>query len=598
MKFLKENTILNRNQYRIIKLLGSGGFGITYLAEEVGYYRYSGFGEQYTKHRTPDKVVIKELFYDDFCTRDENTGLITISNGARKTEFQKLVRNQLDEGKIIKSLDHPNIVKTRDIFEENGTAYMVMDHIESIDLAQLLQNNGKLSVEKSIKYILEILDAASYFHTGKNKILHLDIAPNNILISKKDDKAILIDFGASLLYNGENDNKVESSTSQIVTGRKKHYSPNEQSDLDSLKVFNPTFDTYAIGATLYHLLTGIKPQLSSNLISGREEFKNPSEYIGVSDRNLQLDKIVRKAMSPKYDERYKSASDFSDALNILKTNINDDDETELLGNSKIDTVKDKGDATVIVNIDENRKEEQNVNTKVVTDSNVHKDKSKNKNNIFIIAGIVVVAFASFFIFKFNNKPNQENFPSKESTSEIVVFEENGLFGYKIGDSVIINPRFEFAAPFVQDEAKVTVNDSTYIINSKNKIVEIIKLPANNNQTLKPEVNQSVQHLPEKNSQADITEKSKPKEKIVQAESTPVRTETKTETVPAPKPKQEIFTPEYTSNLNFAKRMINANGIDKCKANPDCKGDVIESLNEALKYSQGSEAKELLNKMKN
>ncbi len=314
MSILKDGTILNRNQYKITKFIAQGGFGITYLAEEIGYFKQSGFGEEYVESRNPETVVIKELYYNDYCQRDEHTGLVSISNIDKKTEFQKLVKNQIDEGKTIRSLKHPNIVRTRDIFHENETAYMVMDYIESTDLEEMLKERGHLDKETALKYIYQMLSAVDYIHTKiDKKILHLDISPSNILIDKKNDNAILIDFGSALSYDNVQNN-ITSTTSQIVTGRKKHYSPNEQGDIDNLKSFDATFDTYAIGATLYHLLTGEKPPLSSMVSTGREKIIPPSEFKKDPSVSEYLDAVVIKSIAPYYNERYSSAAEFESDL--------------------------------------------------------------------------------------------------------------------------------------------------------------------------------------------------------------------------------------------------------------------------------------------
>lgn len=309
---LPSNTILNNNQYRIKKVIGQGGFGITYLAEEIGYYRQTGFNDkpEYVEAKVPDIVVIKELYYNDYCQRNQETGLVAISNTEKRVEFSKLVENQLNEGKKLRSLNHPNIVRTRDIFEENGTAYMVMDYVESTDLEELLNKAGKLEKPKALQYITQVLSALTHIH-DRNK-LHLDIKPSNVLIKNNSDEAIVIDFGASQSY--DEGGKIIGKTSQLVAGMTKHYAPNEQADLDNLKHFDATFDTYAAGATLYHLLTGQKPPLSSLLSTGREKLIPPSTFVnnnGVSD---YLDAVLAKSLAPMFHERFKSAAEFEGAL--------------------------------------------------------------------------------------------------------------------------------------------------------------------------------------------------------------------------------------------------------------------------------------------
>jgi|GEM_PF-1282598 len=331
MSILKNGTILNRNQYKITKFIAQGGFGITYLAEEIGFYKHSGFGEEYVEARNPETVVVKELYYNDYCQRDEKTGLVSISNIDKKLEFQKLVKNQIDEGKTIRGLKHPNIVRTRDIFHENETAYMVMDYIESTDLEEMLKKSVYLSKEKALRYILQMLDAVDYIHTKiDKKILHLDISPSNILIDKNNDNAILIDFGSALSYDNVQ-NSITSTTSQIVTGRKKHYSPNEQGDIDNLKSFDATFDTYAIGATLYHLISGEKPPLSSLVSTGRIKIEPPSRLRKDGEIYEYLDALIMKSIAPMYKARYSSAAQF--AKDLKSETVYDEDINRILKHS-------------------------------------------------------------------------------------------------------------------------------------------------------------------------------------------------------------------------------------------------------------------------
>lgn len=308
---LEAGHILNNNCYQIKKVIGQGGFGITYLADEIGYFRSTGFGDAvYVKSKTPDQVVIKELFYGEYCKRDKKTGLISITNSEKKIEFEKLVQNQLNEGKKLRALNHPNIVRTRDIFKENDTAYMVMDFVNGTDLGTLLEQQSKLSIEKSFKYATQILSALSHIHERNQ--MHLDIKPSNVLIRKQTDEAVLIDFGASQSYDDAGG--IEGRTSQLVVAMTKHYAPNEQGDIDNLKQFDATFDTYAVGATLYHMLSGEKPPLSSLLTSGREKLKPITSFPGYEKTSDFMDSIVSKALAPMYHARFKSAKEFEALL--------------------------------------------------------------------------------------------------------------------------------------------------------------------------------------------------------------------------------------------------------------------------------------------
>jgi serine/threonine protein kinase len=301
---LPANTLLNKGCYTIISVIKKGGFGITYMAKETGYIKTTGFGEEFVKVTQPETVVIKELYYNEFCQRATDTGNIRISDNNNRTEFEKMVSKQLEEGKVLRSISHQNIVRTRDIFKENGTAYMVMDYVNSPDLEEILEKVKVLKVDQAKRYIQQLMDALLLLHNLPEPILHLDVSPSNLLIDEKNDHILLIDFGASLTYG--QDSKVKNRTSSIVTGMKRHYAPVEQSDIDRLKTFTASFDTYAVGATLYHLLTGIKPPPSGSISSGYEELILPSKVVTNANITAYLDGIIHKAMHPKFHYRYNS----------------------------------------------------------------------------------------------------------------------------------------------------------------------------------------------------------------------------------------------------------------------------------------------------
>ena len=246
------------------------------------------------------------MYFQDICYRDNATGLITVTNNDKKQEFENLVNKQLEEGRTLRALHHKNIVKTRGIFKENNTAYMVMDYVDGQSLEGMLQAGG-IRPQKALAYIRQVLSAVIYIH--ERKILHLDITPDNILIDKMSDSAVLVDFGASLRY-GENSH-VASTTSKMVTGFKKHYAPNEQTDIANLKEFDATFDTYAIGATLYHLLTNHQPPLSSMISSGRARLEAPSKFASTGEVSELMDEIIFSALNPMYHQRFKSAIDMN-----------------------------------------------------------------------------------------------------------------------------------------------------------------------------------------------------------------------------------------------------------------------------------------------
>lgn len=237
--------VILQSRYRIEAILGQGGFGITYRAVHIELQK---------------QVAIKEFFMRGACEREVGTTQVTTTQSNR--ELADRFRGKfVKEARMIASLSHPNIVRVSDIFEANGTAYYVMDYVEGESLARRVEGCGALSELEALHYIRQVADALSYIHS--RHMLHLDVKPANILLAE-GGKAILIDFGVAKQYDVEG-----QQTSTTPTAVSKGYSPIEQykqgAGVDS---FTPATDVYALGATLYKLLTGVTPPESADLISG------------------------------------------------------------------------------------------------------------------------------------------------------------------------------------------------------------------------------------------------------------------------------------------------------------------------------------------
>ncbi len=233
---LTTNTRLQNGKYRIIRVLGQGGFGITYLAENTFFDK---------------KVAIKEFFPKDFCGRDD-TSHLTLGTQNNAETVAKLKDRFLKEAKNIAKLDHPGIVKIHDIFEENNTAYYVMDYIEGENLNEMVKREGPLSEVMAVGYIRMVGDAITYIHSLH--MTHFDVKPGNIVVRRRDNQPILIDFGLSKQYDIHGD-----ATSTLMQGVSHGYSPIELYNAGALTSFSPQTDVYSLAATLYFLLTGKAP---------------------------------------------------------------------------------------------------------------------------------------------------------------------------------------------------------------------------------------------------------------------------------------------------------------------------------------------------
>ena len=278
-------TLLKGGTYRITRFIGSGGFGCTYEALHT---------------ELEERVAIKEFFVKNFCNRDETTSRVSVATQSQRALIEKLRSKFKDEAKAMFRLRHPGIVRVSDVFEENGTVYYVMDFIEGRSLQAIVEEEGRLPEHRALKYVRQVADALRYIH-GHNR-LHLDVKPGNIMVDSSDN-AILIDFGASKQYDEENG----ENTSTLV-GKTPGYAPLEQMSNKVVRFF-PATDIYALGATLYKLLTGVTPPDAAMLASGGEELSPLPFTVSGNTR-----RAVSSAMSLKKDDRPQDIGDF---LNIL-----------------------------------------------------------------------------------------------------------------------------------------------------------------------------------------------------------------------------------------------------------------------------------------
>ena len=308
--FLKSNHFLQDGKYRIIRHLSRGGFGITYEAEQVLLHR---------------RVAIKEFFMKDFCERDGDTCCITVGTGNQRALVEKFRGKFIKEAQMIAGMDHPHIVRVLDVFEENGTAYYVMDYLPGGSLADKVKKEGPLTEAKAEEYIRQVANALAYIHSQNT--VHLDVKPSNILLNLKGE-AVLIDFGISKHYDDSGD-----QTSSTPVGISKGYAPIEQSRDGDLSQFKPSTDIYSLGATLFFLLTGQAPLESSILYE--DSLTKPD---GISTR---LWNVIETAMQPRRKDRPQSIRDFlrlfdydADTVSLSdceETLVKNEDETRSTG---------------------------------------------------------------------------------------------------------------------------------------------------------------------------------------------------------------------------------------------------------------------------
>lgn len=306
---LVNGSILQGGKYRIDSVLGQGGFGITYCGIQTGLNR---------------KVAIKEFFMKEYCERNESTSKVTLGSQGNREQVERFKQKFLKEARLIAGLKNRHIISIHDIFEENGTAYYVMEYIAGGSLTGKVKEWGALPESEAIGYIRQIGEALEYLH--RHTVLHLDVKPSNVLIDD-DNTAILIDFGISKRYD-ENG----SQTSSTPTGISKGFAPLEQYTQGGMSNFTPSTDIYSLGATLYYLLTATIPPEASVV----NDDGLPNLPADISEPTVQA---VRWTMQPKRKDRPQSVDEFIDALDKrARVNVSPDENTIVLPKEEKHTV--------------------------------------------------------------------------------------------------------------------------------------------------------------------------------------------------------------------------------------------------------------------
>ena len=188
---LKMGATLQDGRYTIGKVLGKGGFGITYQA--VTRQKLAG---NLGGMEVDVPVAIKEFFMKDTCIRESDDSVSIPSTGST-AQVEKYRQKFVKEAQNLSQLDHPNIVHVAEVFEENNTVYYVMEFLRDGSLREYVKTHGPLDEKDALKYTIDIGKALDYMHSTKH-MCHYDVKPGNILLNS--GKAMLIDFGISKNY--------------------------------------------------------------------------------------------------------------------------------------------------------------------------------------------------------------------------------------------------------------------------------------------------------------------------------------------------------------------------------------------------------------
>ena len=263
-KMLEEGTLLHGGRYQIGAVIGSGGFGITYAAWDLVLNR---------------PAAIKEYFPEDLCSRDAEKDYLVHPDAKYKDLYMIGLTRFTREARILATLrDVKNVVPVLEWFEDNDTAYIVMDYIRGMTLDEYVRKNA-VDPQNLIRILRDLVDSLILVH--EQGILHRDISPSNIMI-REDDTPVLIDFGAA----SSEERRAEGKDRTAIYNRS--FSPAEQRD--EAGVQGPWTDVYALSATLYAMICGEPPADPSVRNGSSDPLRSPGE------RGIRLKKYQERAI--------------------------------------------------------------------------------------------------------------------------------------------------------------------------------------------------------------------------------------------------------------------------------------------------------------
>jgi serine/threonine protein kinase len=268
-------------EYRVEKVLGVGGFGLTYLAVDGNLNL---------------KVAIKEYLPDDIATRGADNSIRPRSPDTAET-FGWGKQRFMDESRTVASFRHPNIVRVMRFFEANGTAYMVMEFVEGAALGDWIKTRRPLAQMQAASLIGPLLDGLEVVH--KAGYLHRDIKPGNVYV-REDGSPVLLDFGSARMRSSE-------LTAVVSPG----YAPFEQYHTQGNQ--GPWSDLYALGGVLYWMVTGNKPHEAA----ARIKADTMPSALQAADRGLYRPEFLSAidwALAPNEGDRPQSVAEWREAV--------------------------------------------------------------------------------------------------------------------------------------------------------------------------------------------------------------------------------------------------------------------------------------------
>ncbi len=278
-----------KQRYVLGRVLGDGGFGITYIGYDKALKR---------------KVAVKEFFPNECVTRQKGEATVAPLSGERGERYRSGLKSFQEEAQRLANLGSiEGVVNVYDVFADNGTAYIVMEYLSGDTVAQMVEKSKVLGFGRTMNIIVPVLRSLIKVH--KAGIIHRDISPQNI-IKTKEGKIVLIDFGAAR----QNTFSMSKSISIIL---KQGYAPIEQ--YDNKLEQNSWTDVYGVAATMYYMLTGVTPEFANSRLL--EDTLAPVSELR-EGLPPQLDDILKNALAVRPEERTQTAQELLDQIMTLK----------------------------------------------------------------------------------------------------------------------------------------------------------------------------------------------------------------------------------------------------------------------------------------
>jgi len=380
---LRVGTIL-RGIYRIDSYLSSGGFGNTYVATNIEF---------------DERVAIKEFFMKGVSQRDDNQTTVSVSNSENTNSFLEQKEKFKKEARRIRLLHNEHIISVHDLFEENGTAYYVMDYVDGENLSKRLRRTGRAMTENEVIIILpQILDALKAVHDAG--IWHLDLKPANIML-EKGGNIKLIDFGASKQLNVQKGGATTSTAISYTNG----YAPREQMEQNYDK-FGPWTDIYALGATIYNLFTNKRPPLPTDI---DDDMSNDKHIALPFPNNVgeKMRRLVLWLMQTNRNNRPQSIEEVLSTVSIPRE-------------SSINAKDNDSEETIVVPTEKKQTNPVEKRTEEVKLTNNEPPEEKN-NQWLTMSGFGVIILIIFYAIIYHNR-NETKHRDEEIIDSTVVEE--------------------------------------------------------------------------------------------------------------------------------------------------------------------------------